>query len=182
MFIFHTCLTNSCGSRAPFIDSKRTVFFSLSLSASKQIKWAFMYFVIFLFFWLFCICQIWYVRAPQQIVQPSGVGTLKLTYTTNQAQPSIQYAATQPKVRMTTLDFHPNPSPQSACHIFWRLSLHRFHTLLHLNNKRQHIRHNTNWRLPANRRRRFRTLQHWHCHTPQIRTQRRPTQMVRQQR
>lgn len=59
-------------------------------------------------FYVFCsfpiptAFQIWYVRAPQQqqLIQPSGVGTLKLTYTPNPAQPqtSIQYAATQPKV------------------------------------------------------------------------------------
>lgn len=43
--------------------------------------------------------QIFYVRAPQQLT-PSGVGTIKLTYTPNQSQPQsiIQYAATQPKV------------------------------------------------------------------------------------
>lgn len=45
--------------------------------------------------------KIFYVRAPQQYVAPSGVGTIKLTYTANQAQPqaTIQYASTTPKVR-----------------------------------------------------------------------------------
>ncbi|XP_031626817.1 signaling mucin HKR1-like [Contarinia nasturtii] len=44
--------------------------------------------------------QIFYVRAPSQYVAPSGVGTIKLSYTSNQAQPqtSIQYASTTPKV------------------------------------------------------------------------------------
>lgn len=47
--------------------------------------------------------QIFYVRAPQQYVAPSGVGTIKLTYTSNSAQPqtSIQYASTTPKVAYT---------------------------------------------------------------------------------
>lgn len=44
--------------------------------------------------------KLFYVRAPQQYVAPSGVGTIKLTYTSNSAQPqtSIQYASTTPKV------------------------------------------------------------------------------------
>lgn len=49
--------------------------------------------------------QLFYVRAPQQYVAPSGVGTIKLTYSPNQAQPSatIQYASTTPKVTTTIL-------------------------------------------------------------------------------
>lgn len=48
----------------------------------------------------FIFMKIFYVRAPQHYVQPSGVGTIKLTYTSNSAQPqtSIQYASTTPKV------------------------------------------------------------------------------------
>ncbi|XP_055302554.1 uncharacterized protein LOC129568534 [Sitodiplosis mosellana] len=44
--------------------------------------------------------QIFYVRAPSQYVTPSGVGTIKLSYTSNSAQPqtTVQYASTTPKV------------------------------------------------------------------------------------
>lgn len=44
--------------------------------------------------------KIFYVRAPSQYVAPSGVGTIKLTYSPDQSQPTttIQYAATAPKV------------------------------------------------------------------------------------
>lgn len=57
-------------------------------------------FNITLFFHLFFFVQIFYVRAPQQYVPPSGVGTIKLTYTSNQAQPqtTVQYASSTPKV------------------------------------------------------------------------------------
>lgn len=52
-------------------------------------------------FFFFCI-KIFYVRAPSQYMTPSGVGTIKLTYTSNQAQPqtSVQYASTTPKVNL----------------------------------------------------------------------------------
>lgn len=62
----------------------------------------------FMFSILFFIEKLFYVRAPQQYVAPSGVGTIKLSYTSNQAQPqtTIQYASTTPKVT-NSLNYSP---------------------------------------------------------------------------
>lgn len=60
------------------------------------------YEISFRFLFLFFCIKIFYVRAPSQYMTPSGVGTIKLTYTSNQAQPqtSAQYASTTPKVNL----------------------------------------------------------------------------------
>lgn len=56
------------------------------------------FFSLFFFFPRFV--KVFYVRAPSQYVSPSGVGTIKLSYTSNSAQPqtTVQYASTTPKV------------------------------------------------------------------------------------
>lgn len=60
------------------------------------------------FFFSFFTSKVFYVRAPAQYVAPSGIGTIKLTYTGESSQPTttIQYAATAPKVSAHTKFVH----------------------------------------------------------------------------